>query len=68
MHSCGCISADDTKDDWVYLMNLHLQDATGELDAALFDKDANDFFQVSCFNSVMWARNSSCIPVLYLLC
>ena len=42
-----CVLAEDTKDDWVYLIKLHLQDATGEVDAALFDKDADEFFQVS---------------------
>ena len=31
----------------MYLIKLHLQDATGEVDAALFDKDADEFFQVS---------------------
>lgn len=34
-----------SKDSWAYLIKLHLQDATGEIDAALFDKDAADFFQ-----------------------
>lgn len=40
--------SDDTKGDWVYLIKLHLQDATGEVDAALFDRDADEFFQVQC--------------------
>ena len=39
--------AEDSKDDWVYLIKLHLQDATAEVDAALFDKDADIFFHVS---------------------
>lgn len=40
--------ADNSKGDWVYLIKLHLQDATGEVDAALFDRDADEFFQVRC--------------------
>ena len=49
-HAWNCSFAETTKDDWVYLIKLHLQDATGEVDAALFDKDADEFFQV---NNVM---------------
>lgn len=45
--------ADVNQDSWVYLVKLHLQDATGEIDAALFDKDANEFFQVKCFSSAV---------------
>ncbi|KAL3162097.1 hypothetical protein ABBQ38_009163 [Trebouxia sp. C0009 RCD-2024] len=41
----GLPHTDDTKGDWVYLIKLHLQDATGEVDAALFDRDADEFFQ-----------------------
>lgn len=41
----GLPHTDVNQDSWVYLVKLHLQDATGEIDAALFDKDANDFFQ-----------------------
>jgi len=44
------LPADVNQDSWVYLVKLHLQDATGEIDAALFDKDANEFFQVKCFS------------------
>lgn len=38
-----CTEAD--QNSWTYLVKLHLQDATGEIDAALFDKDADEFFQ-----------------------
>ena len=31
---------------WVYTLQLRLEDATGELDALLFDEDGTDFFQV----------------------
>ena len=48
-HACTCPFAESTRDDWVYLIKLHLQDATGEVDAALFDKDADEFFQVTTF-------------------
>ncbi|DBA76874.1 TPA: hypothetical protein ACH3X1_009477 [Trebouxia sp. C0004] len=41
----GLPHTDGNQDSWVYLVKLHLQDATGEIDAALFDKDANEFFQ-----------------------
>ena len=31
------------------MVKLHLQDATGEIDASLFERDANAFFEVrSC--------------------
>ena len=39
-------AADDSKEQWVYLLKLHVQDATAELDLALFDQDADQFFQV----------------------
>lgn len=45
----GVVVADASQDSWAYLIKLHLQDATGEVDAALFDKDADDFFQVRCW-------------------
>ena len=45
-HAWNFSFAESTKGDWVYLIKLHLQDATGEVDAALFDKDADEFFQV----------------------
>jgi len=30
---------------WIYAVQLTLEDATGEVDAALFDADGADFFQ-----------------------
>ena len=33
--------------DWVYTLQLRLEDATGELDVLLFDKDGAEFFQVT---------------------
>ena len=47
------LPADVNQDSWVYLVKLHLQDATGEVDATLFDKDANEFFQVNRFSSAV---------------
>ena len=40
-------AAEADQNSWTYLVKLHLQDATGEIDAALFDKDADEFFRVS---------------------
>ena len=33
---------------WLYAMQLTLEDATGEVDANLFDVDGEAFFQVRC--------------------
>ena len=38
MHAAGA-------GEWVYLVVLHVEDATGELDALLIDNDAASFFQ-----------------------
>lgn len=39
--------ADGVKDQWTYMVKLHLQDATGEIDAGLFERDADNFFEVT---------------------
>ena len=40
------VAAEADESSWTYLVKLHLQDATGEIDASLFDKDADEFFKV----------------------
>ena len=35
----------------MYAVQLTLEDATGEVDAALFDADGADFFQARCFET-----------------
>lgn len=42
----------------MYLLKLHLQDATGEVDAALFDKDADEFFHVSSLRATVTVLHS----------
>ena len=42
----GRFTAEADEGKWVYMVKLHLQDATGELDAGLFEKDADTFFKV----------------------
>lgn len=42
----GMFTAEADEGKWVYMVKLHLQDATGELDAGLFEKDADAFFKV----------------------
>ena len=54
-----CVEPSDDK--WVYMVKLHLQDATGEIDVGLFDKDAETFFEVR--SGVVHQPSQPWIPV-----
>lgn len=40
------LSTGQLQQGWVYTLQLRLEDATGELDALLFDEDGQEFFEV----------------------